>query len=89
MITSFRHDGLKRFFLTESKAAIQPKHAKRLKLQLSNLDAAKGAMDMNLPGWDWHALKGDFASRWVGFSQRQLAFDLWVRGYRCGIGRLS
>jgi proteic killer suppression protein len=64
MIKSCRHDGLKRFFLTGSKAGIQPKHAKRLKLQLSNLDAATGPMDMNLPGWDWHPLKGDFASRW-------------------------
>jgi proteic killer suppression protein len=64
MIKSLRHDGLKRFFLTGSKAGIQPKHATRLKLQLSNLDAATGPTDMNLPGWDWHALKGDSAGRW-------------------------
>jgi proteic killer suppression protein len=64
MIKSFRHDGLKRFILTGSKVGIQPNHAKRLKLQLSNLDAATGPMDMNLPGWNWHPLKGHFASRW-------------------------
>jgi toxin HigB-1 len=36
MIKSFRHDGLERFFRAGSKAGIQPKHAKRLRLQLGS-----------------------------------------------------
>jgi hypothetical protein len=41
MIKGFRHRGLERFFRTGSKAGIQPKHAKRLRLQLGQLDAAR------------------------------------------------
>jgi proteic killer suppression protein len=66
VIKSFRHKGLERFFREGSKAGIQPKHAKRLRLQLGRLDAAKGAEDMNLPGWKWHLLKhGDLAGHWA------------------------
>ena len=64
MIKSFRHSGLERFFLTGSKAGIQPKHAKKLNLQLTQLDGARDPIDMNLPGWDWHPLKGSSAGRW-------------------------
>ena len=59
MIKTFRHKGLERFFREGSKAGIQPQHAKRLRLQLGRLDAAKNAADMNLPGWRWHAPTGD------------------------------
>lgn len=65
MIKSFKHKGLARFFETGSKAGIQPKHAIRLKLQLGALQAAKRTEDMNLPGWDWHELKGPLAGRWA------------------------
>lgn len=58
MIKSFRHAGLESYFLTGSKAGIQPKHAARLRLQLGQLDAAIGAYDMDRPGWRFHALKG-------------------------------
>jgi proteic killer suppression protein len=64
MIRSFRHKGLEKFFLGGSKAGIQAKHEKRLRLQLSQLDAATGAVDMNLPGWKWHLLKDDLAGHW-------------------------
>lgn len=64
MIKSFRHKGLERFFREGSKAGIQPKHEKRLRLQLARLDGASGPEDMNLPGWKWHALKGDLAGHW-------------------------
>lgn len=65
MIKSFRHDGIERFFRTGSKAGIQPKHAKRLRLQLGRLDAARGTADMNLPGWDWHPLVGNLTGHWA------------------------
>ena len=65
MINSFRHDGLEKFFRTGSKAGIQPKHAKKLTLQLTQLDGATSAADMNLPGWDWHLLKSDLAGHWA------------------------
>jgi toxin HigB-1 len=64
MIRTFRHSGIEQFFKTGSKAGIQPAHAKRLRLQLGALNAAKLPTDMNLPGWRWHALKGSMAGRW-------------------------
>ena len=65
MIKSFRHKGLERFFREGSKAGIQPKHEKRLRLQLGRLDAARNASEMNLPGWRWHPLTGDLKGRWA------------------------
>lgn len=66
MIKSFRHRGLERFFREGSKAGIQPKHAKRLRLQLGRLDTARSADDMNLPGWKRHLLKhGNLAGHWA------------------------
>jgi toxin HigB-1 len=65
MIKSFRHAGIKRFFETGSKAGIQPKHAKRLRLQLSRLDTATVPADMDLPGWRFHPLKGQLASHFA------------------------
>jgi len=65
VINSFRHSGLARFFRAGSKAGIQPKHAKRLRLQLGQLDAASGPGDMNRPGWRLHPLKGALAGQWA------------------------
>ena len=65
MIKSFRHKGVQRFFETGSKAGIQPKHAKRLKLLLAQLNISYMAAEMNLEGWDWHPLKGDLAGHWA------------------------
>ena len=65
MIKSFRHKGVERFFSTGSKAGIQPKHAKRLRLQLGMLDAATSPDDMALPGWKLHALQGELAGHWA------------------------
>jgi proteic killer suppression protein len=64
MIQSFRHAGLERFFLTGSKARIQPAHAVKLRLQLTLLNTAKNEQRMNVPGWDLHPLKGKFAGHW-------------------------
>ncbi len=65
VIKSFRHRGIERFFLTGSKAGIQPKHAARLRLQLTTLHLASRPEDMNRSGWDWHRLKGDLAGHWA------------------------
>lgn len=65
MIKSFRHKGIERFFRSGSKSGIQPKHAKRLRLQLAVLDAARSPADMNLPGWRWHGLTADLHGHWA------------------------
>lgn len=65
VIKTFKHKGVEQFFRTGSKAGIQAKHAKRLRLQLAMLDSARGPKDMNLPGWRWHPLKGQLAGHWA------------------------
>lgn len=65
MIRGFRHKGVEQFFRTGSKAGIRPQHAKRLRLQLARLDAAKTPDDMNLPGWKFHPLTKDLAGHYA------------------------
>lgn len=61
MIKSFRHKGLEAFFKKGSKAGIQPHHAARLRIQLTTLDSATQAKDVNVPGWKLHELTGNRA----------------------------
>jgi len=65
VISSFRHKGLERFFLTGSKAGIQPKHARRLEEQLFALNRSKQPTDMNFEGWFLHPLQGDLQDHWA------------------------
>ncbi len=64
MITSFSHKGLERFYKTGKTSGVQDKHAKRLRLILSNLDQAEGPADMDLPGLRLHELKGKRKNIW-------------------------
>lgn len=64
VIRSFRHAGLEKFFLTGSKAGIQPKHATRLEEQLAVLNVARAPEQMNVPGWNLHPLKGNLSGHW-------------------------
>lgn len=68
MIRSFRHKGVETFFLSGKTIGIQPKHAKKLQLQLLALNRAKGPNDMSVPGWRLHTLKGRLAGH----------FAIWV-----------
>lgn len=64
MILSYRHKGLKKFAATGTKAGIQPKHSERLRRLLTALNVASRADDMNAPGNNLHALKGDLEGPW-------------------------
>jgi proteic killer suppression protein len=59
-----------------SKAGVQRKRTSRLRLQLARLDAANSPIDMNLPGWRWHPLKGELAGHWAVWvdENRRLTF---------------
>jgi len=65
VIRSFRHSGLERFFRSGSKAGIQPRHAKRLRLQLAQLNVASGPNDMAAPPWRLHPPRGALVSHWA------------------------
>ena len=58
MIKSFRLKGLAEFFATGSTRKIQAKHAKRLRLILTMLNAATHQRQMDAPGLRLHPLKG-------------------------------
>jgi proteic killer suppression protein len=65
MIKTFAHKGLEKFYRTGSKAGIQAKHAKRLRLILAMLEQARVIEDMRAPGLALHSLHGDLAGQWA------------------------
>jgi len=65
MIRSFKHKGLERFFITGSKKGIQSDHADKIARILDRLDASISPIDMNLPGYRLHELKGQEANTWA------------------------
>ena len=64
MIKTFKHKGLKKFFETGSKAGIQAKHERRLRMQLAAKDTASIIEDIDLPGFKLHPLKGNRDGVW-------------------------
>ena len=65
MISSFKHKGLAKFFNSGTVAGIQAHHAPCLRLQLTRLNSAKLAEDMDLPNWKLHPLKGSLKNHWA------------------------
>ena len=64
MIKSIRHKQLKALWET-SKSRIDAKMHKRILRRMDALDSATAAEDMNLPGFDFHALKGFNPTRYT------------------------
>jgi len=64
MIKSFKHKGLKKYFLTGSVSGIQAQHQRKLRMQLAAIDTAHKIEDINLPGFKLHPLKGDRNGIW-------------------------
>jgi proteic killer suppression protein len=58
MIKSFAHRGIEKFFRKGAKSGIIVAHAARLGRLLAHLNGSTKPEDMNLPGWDFHELKG-------------------------------
>ena len=59
MIRTFKHAGLKRYFETGKAKGIPADMAKRIQTSLNVLNRARELRDLNLPGFGFHALKGD------------------------------
>ena len=64
MIKTFVHKGLEKFFLSGTKAGINPQHADKLSRQLVRLHHAAAPGDMNVLGWGLHPLQGKKAGQW-------------------------
>jgi proteic killer suppression protein len=58
MIQSFRHKGLKRLYEEDDPRGVMAEHLTKLRNILARLDAAGSVGDMDLPGFNLHALKG-------------------------------
>jgi toxin HigB-1 len=70
MIKTFRHRGLQRFFSRSDRSGISAQQSDRLRRMLDRLDAATKPKDMNVPGYKFHALKGE----------RKGSYAVWVSG---------
>jgi len=58
MIGSFKSKALAGLFETEKSRRIDQRMHKRILVRLDRLDAAEKPEDMNLPGFNFHALNG-------------------------------
>lgn len=58
MIRTFRHKGLELFFTKSDVRKIPAERAARIGRLLDRLEACPRPLDMKLPGFGWHALKG-------------------------------
>lgn len=59
MILSIRHKGLRLLYDRNDPSKLSAENVGKLRALLSLLDAAKKPQELNLPGFDFHALKGD------------------------------
>lgn len=65
MIRTFRSKSLAELFEKGRSAKVDAKLHKRILLWLDRLDAAQRPEDMNLPGFDFHALNGFDPTRYT------------------------
>jgi proteic killer suppression protein len=59
VIKTFRHKGLRRYFETGEPKEIPSEMRNRIRIRLNVLDRAREIRDLDLPGFDFHALRGD------------------------------
>jgi proteic killer suppression protein len=65
VIRTFRHKGLERLFRKSDARGIPADRVKRILRMLDRLDVAERPADMNLPGWQFHSLKGAMKGRFA------------------------
>lgn len=65
MIKSFRGKGLSELWTKGRTKAIDAKLHKRILRRLDHLDVATGPHELNLPGFDFHALQGFRPTRYT------------------------
>jgi len=58
VIESFKHKGLKELFAKGGSSKVRQDQGARILRRLHALDAASRPEQLNLPGFDFHALKG-------------------------------
>lgn len=64
MIQSFRHKGLRLLYEKADRRRLQPDYVDKIERIIARLDEARDPVDMALPGFRLHALKGELAGFW-------------------------
>ena len=59
MIKSFKHKGLKLLYEEGNACKVQPELAARIARRLESLAGATRPEDLNLPGYNFHGLRGE------------------------------
>ena len=65
MIRSFRSKPLERYWTKGDKSGLPAEQLKRLNVRLTALDNATSPEQMDVPGWRFHALKGQGSGRYA------------------------
>ncbi len=65
MIRSFRNKGLAELYRTGKSAKVRPDLQPRALRRLDALNAATAPEELNIPGFDFHALKGHKPTRYT------------------------
>jgi proteic killer suppression protein len=64
MIESFRHKGLHKLYAKGDRSRVAADYADKLERILARLDQAETPLDMDLPGYRLHPLRGDLKDFW-------------------------
>lgn len=64
MIKNFKHKHLEEYFTKDIKKGLDAKDLSKISRILDRLDSATVVTDMNIPGWDFHGLKGNRKGEW-------------------------
>ena len=64
MIRSFRHKGLRRFYEDDVEKGLPADQIEKIRRILARLDVATTPLQMSLPGWRLHPLKGELKGFW-------------------------
>lgn len=70
MIESFKSKDLKRYWTRGDESGIRADWRKKVRIVLSRLDVSREASEMNVPGFGFHALKGDKSGRFAVWVSR-------------------
>ncbi len=65
MIASFRHRGLERLYTRGDRRRINPNLVAKVERILALLDDADHPLDLDVPGYRLHRLKGSFENTWA------------------------
>lgn len=90
MILGFRHKGLRRLYESGDRRRLQAHQVGGIKLILAHLEVASRPAQMDLPGLQLHALKGDLAGFWsVSVSGNWRIIFRFEGGHVCDVDLLD